>query len=101
MEFQVLTLLRSVIDEVKFGILDQSVDVRKRIVTQRFQGIFDLKGYGEGSPEKVHTIEYVWTFKMDQTGNKVVRVEEDLDPQRLAGHILAKAQRYAAFISNS
>lgn len=40
-------LLESVIDKVRFEMLDQSVDVRKRIVTQSFRVVFDLKGFGD------------------------------------------------------
>lgn len=57
----------------------------------------DLKAVGSEEPAvKGYTAEYVYMTEMDDSGTKIVRMEEFLDPQRLLCYVFGKVERYNA-----
>ena len=76
-------------------IKDLVIDTRKRQVVPRFQAIYDFKAFDSEPKEEGYTAEYMVLFEMEETGTKVVRVEEFQDPQRLMEHVAPRAKRYA------
>ncbi len=45
------------------------------------------------SVEKASAARYVYLTEMGQSGEKVVKMEQFLDPERVLGHVLGKAER--------
>lgn len=89
-----LRMLGAITDRLRFEILETSVDVQKRLVTVRMQGIFDFKAVGADLEVRDWMIEYVWMTRHDDISNKIVRVEEYLDVVQVVP-MLDKAKRYA------
>lgn len=84
-----------VLDACTFEVYETIVDVNNRTVAMRLRATFDFKAIGDDEPaEKGYTAEYVYITEMDESGTKVVKMEEFLDPQRLLGYVLGKAERY-------
>lgn len=95
-----LRMLGAPIDKLTFDLHDLAVDTQRRTVATSFTATFDFKAFGNEPAEHGYTAEYFWIVEMDPSGQKVVRMEEFLDPARLLGHVLDKAHRYAEFTSN-
>lgn len=74
-----LTSLGAVMDRMKFDIKEVSVDVKKRMVTARIEGHFDFKAVGDMPEVKDWVIGYVWITEHDDSGEKIVRLEETMD----------------------
>ncbi|KAL9097595.1 MAG: hypothetical protein Q9165_000492 [Trypethelium subeluteriae] len=83
------------LDRFSLPIKDLVIDVRQRTVVARLGAIFDFKAFGNEPKEEGYTSEYMVLMEMEESGTKVVRVEEFLDPQRLMGYVQLRAQRYA------
>ena len=61
----------------------------------RLRAPYDFQAIGDDEPaEKGYTAEYVYLHQMDESGKKIIRLDEFLDPQRLLGYVLGKAERY-------
>ena len=74
-----LLSLAAIITKMKFDIKEVSVDVKKRMVTSRIEGHFDFKAVGDMPEVKDWMIAYVWITVHDESGEKIVRMEETLD----------------------
>lgn len=74
-----LQMLAAVPDRLKFDIKEVTVDVKKRVVTARIQGIFDSKAVRKDPEVKDWMIEYVWITVHDESGEQIVRMEDTLD----------------------
>lgn len=70
------------------------VDVKQRVVSCWIQAHFDFKPVGGGPEENDYMIEYFWTTYHNETGDKIIWMEEFLDVPR-AVHMIGKAQMYA------
>jgi hypothetical protein len=90
-----LNAFRHVLDKCEFQIFETIVDAKARKVALRLKATFDFKAVSEDEPEeKGYSAEYVYITEMDESGRKIVKFEEFLDPQRLLGYVFPKAERY-------
>ncbi|KAF2236092.1 hypothetical protein EV356DRAFT_498935 [Viridothelium virens] len=87
------------LDRFSLPIKDLVVDVRQRTVVARLGAVFDFRAFGNEAKEEGYTAEYMVLMEMEESGTKVVRIEEFIDPQRLMGYVQPKAQRYAQSVS--
>ena len=84
-----------VLDKCNFEVYKTIVDVKIQTVAMRLRATFEFKAIRDEEPaEKDYTAEYVYITEMDESGEKVVKMNEFLDPERLLGHVLGKAERY-------
>lgn len=91
-----LKLLSGPIAQLTFDLHDMSVDSQNYQVAMRFNATYDFKAFGDEPAENGYTVDYMWIMEMESTGDKILRVEEFLDVQRVVGHIMVKAEKYAA-----
>lgn len=89
-----LRMLGALMSRLRADIKLMVVDVQQRIVSTWLQLIFDFKATGGEPEEKNYMIEYVWITHHNETGDKIVWMEEFLDVPR-ALHMIGKAQVYA------
>lgn len=89
-----LRTLGAAMDRMKGDIKQVIVDVQTRSVVVRFEAYFDFKPVDEEPPEKDYLIEYCWITMHDESGEKIVGMEEFLDPIK-AGYMIDRSIRYA------
>ena len=82
-------------DDVKADIQNLVIDVKKRTVVAQVRMFYDIKGFGDEAEDKQYMCEYVWITQHDEAGEKIVRMDEYIDPLR-AGYMLEKVGRYTA-----
>lgn len=92
---QFMTFFGSAIERLSFDIQDAVIDTEKRTVVMRLRATFDFKAFGDKAKEEGYTADYMWLMEMNED-NKIIRVEEYLDPQRLMGHVKPRAEQYTA-----
>ena len=98
---QALYFFRNVLSRSSFEISNVVVDAIERKVAMDFKGDFDLKAVGEDPAEYGFTATYVWILKMTETGDKVARVDEFMDVQRLMDQVRPRAEKYAKLHGDS
>lgn len=91
----------SVMDSTHFELHDMCVDTKKRTVMMRVTAHMDLKAVpGEGSDgeEAVQDwqAQYMWLNHMNESGNKIRRIDEFMDAERLMAHVKARAEKMMA-----
>ena len=89
-----LRMVAAVMDQIQTEIKEIIVDVKQRMVSARIQLIFDFKAVGDQPEERDYMIEYVWITEHDESGEKIVRMEEFCDAPRTL-YMIGKAQMYA------
>lgn len=92
-----LKLLGGPIEHLYFELHDMSVDATNNKVAMRFNATYDFKAFADEPAEYGYTADYMWLMEMEPSGQKIVRLEEFLDPQRVVNHIIPKAEKYAAW----
>lgn len=81
-------------DSMRGDIKQVVVDTQSRTVVVRFEAYFDFKPVGEEPKEKNFLIEYCWITTHDESGEKIVGMEEFLDPMK-SRYMIDKSMRYA------
>ena len=82
-------------DKCTFNIYETIVDIKIRTAAMRLRATIDSKAIGnDESAGRGYTAEYVYITDMDESGEKVLSMEEFIDPLRLLGYVLGKAERY-------
>ena len=66
----------------------------------RFEAYFDFKAFGDEAGDKDYMIEYCWITMHDESGEKIVGMEEFMDAGRCI-YMIDKAMRFAQFQSQS
>ena len=90
----VLRMLGDLMSKMKFKINGMVIDVKERTVATRLQGFYDFKAAG-GEPEvKNFMIEYAWFTRHNESGDKIIFMDEFLDHTQ-AMYMIEKAQVYA------
>lgn len=88
-----LNSVRRVLDGCTFEVQQVVVDVKARTVAMRLKATYAFKAIGDDEPaEKGYTAEYVYLIEIDESGKKIVKFDEFLDPQRLLGYVFGKAE---------
>lgn len=60
----------------------------------RLKATYAFKAIGDDEPaEKGYTAEYVYLIEIDESGKKIVKFDEFLDPQRLLGYVFLGRRR--------
>ncbi|KAJ3496006.1 hypothetical protein NLG97_g2983 [Lecanicillium saksenae] len=98
---ETLKLLSGPIQRLTFDLHDMSVDSHNRLVAMRFNATYDFKAFGDEPAEYGYAADYMWVMEMEASGQKITRVDEFLDPQRVVDHIMVKAEKYAAWSANN
>ena len=80
-------------DSMRGEIKQVAADVKTRTVVVRFEAYFDFKAVGDEPEDKNYLIEYCWITEHDESGEKIVGMEEFLDPIK-AGYMIDKSIRY-------
>ncbi|KAK6403870.1 hypothetical protein LTR95_018914, partial [Oleoguttula sp. CCFEE 5521] len=89
----------SVMDTTRFDVHNICVDTEKRTVLMHVTGHFDLKAVpgSEGvDAEDDWQAQYMWLCHMDVNGEKVMRIDEFMDGQRLMAEIKPRAEKMMA-----
>lgn len=94
--YQALHFFGGVLEKSTFDIQQLVVDLAERKVAMSLKGIFDLKAVGDDEAQPGFTADYVWILKMNEAGDKVTRVDEFLDAQRLMEQVRPRAEKYAS-----
>lgn len=84
---------------VKAEVENLIIDVKKRTVVAQVKMFYDIKGFGDEAEDKGYMCEYVWITQHDDSGEKIVRMDEFIDPIR-AGYMLEKVGRYNAQLTS-
>ncbi|KAI9659036.1 MAG: hypothetical protein M1821_001996 [Bathelium mastoideum] len=87
------------LDRFHSEVEDIVVDARERTMVARMSSVLDLKALENEPKEEGYTAEYMLLMQVEESGKKIVRVEEFLDSQRLMGCVQPKAGWYAQHVS--
>ena len=90
----VLRMLGALMSKMEFHIDEMIVDVTTKTVVSRLRGIYDFKAVGGEPEEKGYMIEYVWITAHNDSGERIVGMEECRAAPRVV-HMITKAQMYA------
>lgn len=89
-----LLMLGAVMEKMHWAIHEVTVDTAARTVAARLTAHYTFKPVKEDLRSVEWPIEYVWVVECDESGEKIVRMEECLDAER-AGFMLKRAAKYA------
>lgn len=92
---QSLKFLGPVLERFRLDIEDAVIDVSTKTVVMRLTAKYDLLAVGSEKAERGLTTEFMWLAEMDESGEKVKRLEEFLDHSSFLELLIERAAKYA------